>query len=78
MASHILRRGIGSRSGGILPGYGVAFLSSSAAVERAFSSQAPIRATLFPGDGIGPEIADSVKQVRSSSILLPNFCLQSE
>lgn len=34
---------------------------------RAFSSDAspskPIRATLFPGDGIGPEIAESVKQV---------------
>ncbi|KAL5973122.1 hypothetical protein ACLOJK_037148 [Asimina triloba] len=31
-----------------------------------FSSSAscaqPFRATLFPGDGIGPEIADSVKQ----------------
>ncbi|XP_039138641.1 isocitrate dehydrogenase [NAD] catalytic subunit 5, mitochondrial-like [Dioscorea cayenensis subsp. rotundata] len=34
---------------------------------RLFSSAAsaprPIRATLFPGDGIGPEIAESVKQV---------------
>ncbi|KAL4202173.1 hypothetical protein AMTRI_Chr02g219760 [Amborella trichopoda] len=29
------------------------------------SSIKPIRATLFPGDGIGPEIAESVKQVFS-------------
>lgn len=30
---------------------------------RAFSSQEPITATLFPGDGIGPEIADAVKLI---------------
>jgi hypothetical protein len=28
-----------------------------------------IRATLFPGDGIGPEIAESVKQVRNSFLV---------
>lgn len=27
------------------------------------TSLEPIKATLFPGDGIGPEIAESVKQV---------------
>lgn len=32
-----------------------------------FSTEAgeTVRATLFPGDGIGPEIAESVKQVRN-------------
>ncbi|MQL90439.1 hypothetical protein Taro_023023 [Colocasia esculenta] len=37
----------------------------SPAPSRSFSLEAatPIRATLFPGDGIGPEIAESVKQV---------------
>lgn len=30
---------------------------------RQYSSQAPITATLFPGDGIGPEIAEAVKKV---------------
>lgn len=29
---------------------------------RAFSSE-PVTATLFPGDGIGPEIAEAVKEV---------------
>ncbi|XP_022747656.1 isocitrate dehydrogenase [NAD] catalytic subunit 5, mitochondrial-like [Durio zibethinus] len=39
-------------------------LGSPLSLARAFSSAtAPIRATLFPGDGIGPEIAESVKQV---------------
>ncbi|RRT58431.1 hypothetical protein B296_00043285 [Ensete ventricosum] len=37
------------------------------AFERSFTAAAspsePIRATLFPGDGIGPEIAESVKHV---------------
>jgi isocitrate dehydrogenase (NAD+) len=34
-------------------------------VGASFSTEAgeTIRATLFPGDGIGPEIAESVKQV---------------
>ncbi|KAJ4844335.1 Isocitrate dehydrogenase [NAD] catalytic subunit 5, mitochondrial [Turnera subulata] len=36
----------------------------SSAAARAFASAStPITATLFPGDGIGPEIAESVKQV---------------
>jgi len=32
-----------------------------------FSTEAgeTVRATLFPGDGIGPEIAESVKQVQN-------------
>lgn len=34
------------------------------------SSPGLIRATLFPGDGIGPEIAESVKQVRFVCLLL--------
>ncbi|XP_015866645.3 isocitrate dehydrogenase [NAD] catalytic subunit 5, mitochondrial isoform X1 [Ziziphus jujuba] len=61
MASHLLRRAFGSRSNRILSS-----LSSqpSAVTPRVFSSAtAPIQATLFPGDGIGPEIAESVKQV---------------
>ncbi|GKV40971.1 hypothetical protein SLEP1_g48554 [Rubroshorea leprosula] len=38
--------------------------SSPLALGRAFSvASAPIRATLFPGDGIGPEIAESVKTI---------------
>ncbi|CAI8602608.1 unnamed protein product [Vicia faba] len=49
MASQILRRTLGSRY---------------FANQRTFSSvSTPIRATLFPGDGIGPEIANSVKQI---------------
>ncbi|KAJ6755926.1 ISOCITRATE DEHYDROGENASE [NAD] SUBUNIT MITOCHONDRIAL [Salix purpurea] len=45
----------------VLGGSGSTQISSTA---RAFSSApAPIKATLFPGDGIGPEIAVSVKQV---------------
>ena len=48
--TQVLRRVIGSTP-----------ISSAA---RAFSSApAPIPATLFPGDGIGPEIAEAVKQV---------------
>ncbi|CAN7002287.1 hypothetical protein IGI04_020757 [Brassica rapa subsp. trilocularis] len=45
---------------------GTSTSSSSALISaaRAFSSSTtPIKATLFPGDGIGPEIAESVKQV---------------
>ncbi|KAJ1409983.1 Isopropylmalate dehydrogenase-like domain [Sesbania bispinosa] len=49
MASQLLRRTLGSR-----------YLANP----RAFSSAStPIRATLFPGDGIGPEISESVKQI---------------
>lgn len=33
--------------------------------KRFFASGGAIKATLFPGDGIGPEIAESVKQVGS-------------
>lgn len=33
---------------------------------RAYSSE-PITAALFPGDGIGPEIADAVKEIFSAS-----------
>ncbi|KAH8967328.1 hypothetical protein BDL97_03G072700 [Sphagnum fallax] len=35
-------------------------------VKRDFSGAGTIRATLFPGDGIGPEIAKAVKQVFSA------------
>lgn len=44
-------------------------LSSFARPLSSFAS--PIRATLFPGDGIGPEIAESVKQVSSSLLINP-------
>ncbi|XP_021756022.1 isocitrate dehydrogenase [NAD] catalytic subunit 5, mitochondrial-like isoform X2 [Chenopodium quinoa] len=33
-----------------------------------FSTGAPITATLFPGDGIDPEIAESIKQVDAASL----------
>ena len=57
MASHLLRRALGSHS---KP-------STAFVAAMAFSSSATtIRATLFPGDGIGPEIAESVKQVGPS------------
>nr|CAD1824606.1 unnamed protein product [Ananas comosus var. bracteatus] len=39
------------------------FASSAAPFSAAASPSDTIRATLFPGDGIGPEIAESVKQV---------------
>ncbi|KAK4281493.1 hypothetical protein QN277_012977 [Acacia crassicarpa] len=58
MASQLLRRFLGRRSSQV----------SSLSDLRTFSSvSTPIRATLFPGDGIGPEIADSVKQVFSAA-----------
>jgi isocitrate dehydrogenase (NAD+) len=61
MASQILRRTLGSR-----------YLSNP----RAFSSAStPIRATLFPGDGIGPEIAESVKQVPMDAACVILFLL---
>ncbi|XP_021760136.1 isocitrate dehydrogenase [NAD] catalytic subunit 5, mitochondrial-like [Chenopodium quinoa] len=50
MAAQFLRRAVGSHT-------------SSSALRRQFSTGAPITATLFPGDGIGPEIAESVKQI---------------
>lgn len=44
--------------------------SSSSSYEASrsisFSSDKTVTATLFPGDGIGPEIANAVKEVRSS------------
>ncbi|ESR41997.1 isocitrate dehydrogenase (NAD) catalytic subunit 5 [Citrus sinensis] len=63
MATQLLRRVLGSRSRQILsttnPNPNLAL-----PIARAFSSDiTPITATLFPGDGIGPEIAESVKQV---------------
>ncbi|KAK4740528.1 hypothetical protein SAY87_032375 [Trapa incisa] len=64
MASQILRRVVRSCSGGILSSPANHHHSSLLpALTRAFSSATPITATLFPGDGIGPEIAESVKQV---------------
>ena len=65
MASlQLLRRTLGTR-----------YLASRAnpSTTRFFSSDAstPIRATLFPGDGIGPEISESVKQVSLPPFLLP-------
>ncbi|KAF3780693.1 Valine--tRNA ligase [Nymphaea thermarum] len=42
------------------------FLARTLSSAAAGSATTPIRATLFPGDGIGPEIVESVKQVSSS------------
>ena len=56
MASQLLRRALGSHSNP----------STAFEAARAFSSATTLRATLFPGDGIGPEIAESVKQVGPS------------
>lgn len=41
------------------------------------SPSVPIKATLFPGDGIGPEIAESVKQVLSPAVHI-NLCLDGD
>lgn len=58
MASGIMKRVLGNRANGIF---------STAAFSRSFSSSSDlITATLFPGDGIGPEIAESVKEVSLS------------
>ncbi|XP_042042325.1 3-isopropylmalate dehydrogenase, chloroplastic-like [Salvia splendens] len=62
MASQIVRRLARSRASGIFSSARPTFL------DRSFSStegseSGLIRATLFPGDGIGPEIADSVRQI---------------
>jgi hypothetical protein len=48
----------------------------SIAAGASFSTEAgeTIRATLFPGDGIGPEIAESVKQVRNSLFMSVCVC----
>ncbi|PSR92836.1 3-isopropylmalate dehydrogenase [Actinidia chinensis var. chinensis] len=73
MASQIVRRVLRARASEICAAQS-AINPSSARVfscfDRSLSSAAAsdsdlIRATLFPGDGIGPEIAESVKQVRS-------------
>ena len=59
MASQLLRRIFSSAN------------ANPTSAARAFSSvSTSIRATLFPGDGIGPEIAESVKQV---CICYPRF-----
>ncbi|CAN4105477.1 unnamed protein product [Withania somnifera] len=59
MASQIARRLLRSRANSVAPF--VRFL------DRTFTSAASesnlVRATLFPGDGIGPEIAESVRQI---------------
>ncbi|KAL1565993.1 Isocitrate dehydrogenase [NAD] catalytic subunit 5, mitochondrial [Salvia divinorum] len=62
MASQIVRRLARSRASGIFSSARPTFS------DRSFSStegaeSGLIRATLFPGDGIGPEIAGSVKQI---------------
>ncbi|VAI46191.1 unnamed protein product [Triticum turgidum subsp. durum] len=46
-------------------------------VGASFSTEAgeTIRATLFPGDGIGPEIAESVKQVEDFVSLGCRICV---
>ncbi|KAK3226531.1 hypothetical protein Dsin_006393 [Dipteronia sinensis] len=63
MATHLLRRVLGSRSSQILSATNPN-PNSALTVARAYSvDTTPIRATLFPGDGIGPEIAESVKKV---------------
>ncbi|KAK6126202.1 hypothetical protein DH2020_040045 [Rehmannia glutinosa] len=61
MASQIVRRLARSRAGGLFSSANPSFLDRS--FSAAASDSNMIRATLFPGDGIGPEIAESVKQV---------------
>ncbi|GAV67871.1 Iso_dh domain-containing protein, partial [Cephalotus follicularis] len=62
LLNRLLRR-LGSRSRQILSSTNPSF-SLSTDIGRPFSSTStPIIATLFPGDGIGPEIAKSVKEV---------------
>ncbi|KAJ0088523.1 hypothetical protein Patl1_32127 [Pistacia atlantica] len=63
MATQLVRRVLGSQSNQILSATNLK-PSSILPIARYFSADTtPIRATLFPGDGIGPEIAESVKQV---------------
>uniref|UniRef100_A0A803PAG2 Isopropylmalate dehydrogenase-like domain-containing protein n=4 Tax=Cannabis sativa TaxID=3483 RepID=A0A803PAG2_CANSA len=62
MASHLLRRVLGTRSNQIISSTSPAS-PLTAAARLLSSATAPITVTLFPGDGIGPEIAESVKQV---------------
>nr|GMC48772.1 3-isopropylmalate dehydrogenase, chloroplastic-like [Ipomoea batatas]GMD39070.1 3-isopropylmalate dehydrogenase, chloroplastic-like [Ipomoea batatas] len=55
IARRVLRRGFSGRSSSD---------ASARVFHRSFAASSNlIRATLFPGDGIGPEIAESVKQV---------------
>lgn len=62
MASRIVKRLLDNRAGKIFSSAG-----ALPSIHRSFSSSSDlITATLFPGDGIGPEIAESVKQVRFS------------
>ncbi|CAA7033561.1 unnamed protein product [Microthlaspi erraticum] len=61
MAAFLARQMLGNRSGKILK---TAYSSSGTLVGRSFwSSNIPITVTLLHGDGIGPEIAEAVKQV---------------
>ncbi|KAM3252378.1 hypothetical protein P3L10_006448 [Capsicum annuum] len=66
MAFQIARRFLGGGGNSVAPS--IRYLG------RTFTSAASesnlIRATLFPGDGIGPEIAESVKQRRRGERLL--------
>ncbi|PHU27034.1 3-isopropylmalate dehydrogenase, chloroplastic [Capsicum chinense] len=59
MAFQIARRFLGG--GGNSVALSIRYLGRTFA--SAASESNLIRATLFPGDGIGPEIAESVKQV---------------
>ncbi|KAK1320870.1 hypothetical protein QJS10_CPA03g00417 [Acorus calamus] len=67
MASLILRRvlqrGSIGRVAPIASCSGLRTFSSASDSDLSSPSDGKIRATLFPGDGIGPEIAESVKQV---------------
>ncbi|KAF9590803.1 hypothetical protein IFM89_038395 [Coptis chinensis] len=60
MASQILRRVLGNQSTGNSS-------SSSLILRNYLCSMSPIQATMFPGDGIGPEIAESVKKVLNTA-----------
>ncbi|KAH1090200.1 hypothetical protein J1N35_017457 [Gossypium stocksii] len=61
MAMHLLRRQVSQIISHASPNPNP---TSYFSLARSFSSATDtIRATLFPGDGIGPEIAESVKQV---------------
>jgi isocitrate dehydrogenase (NAD+) len=48
------------QQGGVLPR-----MTRLGAAQFSTTSGETVRATLFPGDGVGPEIAESVKQVRN-------------
>lgn len=73
IARRVLRRGFSGRSSSD---------ASARVFHRSFAASSNlIRATLFPGDGIGPEIAESVKQVRffatyTSLLCLFPFCMK--